>query len=108
LIAGADNLATDMTCAGATVVTISDLLLGRSLADNGGSTPTVALYPGSVAIDAGDDTLCAAPTGAPNYGAGGEDQRGVARPQAAHCDVGAFEQFPIRYFYLPLIPKDHP
>ncbi|MGX1566248.1 choice-of-anchor Q domain-containing protein [Streptomyces sp. NPDC055506] len=48
------------------------------LADNGGPTDTVALRPGSPALDAGD-------------GCPATDQRGVARPQGAACDIGAFE-----------------
>jgi hypothetical protein len=68
-----------------------------SLADNGGPTQTLALldasvlHPRSPAIDAGADTGCP-PT----------DQRGVARPQGAHCDIGAFELM-IARIYLPLI-----
>ena len=59
-------------------------LLGP-LADNGGPTKTHALLAGSPAIDAGDDAICAvAPVS-------GKDQRGVVRPQGAHCDLGAFE-----------------
>ncbi|MBN1976210.1 MAG: DUF11 domain-containing protein [Anaerolineae bacterium] len=54
-------------------------LLGP-LADNGGDTQTHALLPGSPAIDAG---TCA--------GAPAADQRGVARPQGAGCDIGAYE-----------------
>ena len=54
-------------------------LLGP-LQDNGGFTKTMALLPGSPAINAGDDAKC--PT---------TDQRGVARPQGAHCDIGAYE-----------------
>ena len=50
------------------------------LQDNGGFTQTMALAVGSPAIDAGDDTNC--PT---------TDQRGVARPQSSHCDIGAYE-----------------
>jgi hypothetical protein len=50
-----------------------------ALAGNGGPTETLALSPGSPAIDAGD-AGCAA-----------TDQRGVARPQGAACDIGAFE-----------------
>jgi CSLREA domain-containing protein len=50
------------------------------LQDNGGPTPTMALLAGSPAIEAGDDSSCPA-----------VDQRGVARPQGAHCDIGAFE-----------------
>jgi hypothetical protein len=55
-------------------------LLGP-LADNGGPTDTQALLPGSPAIDAG------AADGCPRY-----DQRGVARPQGAGCDIGAYER----------------
>jgi hypothetical protein len=51
-------------------------------------TQTVPLLPGSPAIDAGDDTTCSA---AVPGGAGGKDQRGIARPQGTHCDIGAFE-----------------
>jgi len=51
-----------------------------SLANNGGSTATFALWPGSPAIDAGDDTSCPA-----------DDQRGATRPQGTHCDIGAYE-----------------
>jgi hypothetical protein len=56
----------------------SDPLMGP-LADNGGSTPTHALLPGSPAIDAIPQENCALPT----------DQRGTAR--TAPCDIGAFE-----------------
>ncbi len=60
------------------------------LADNGGATLTHALLPGSMAIDAGDCSVSAGPEFAPV----GEDQRGVARPQGAACDIGAFEKVP--------------
>ena len=63
---------------------LADLHLG-SLADNGGSTQTIALGSGSAAIDAGLDAVCAA---AP---VNGKDQRGVKRPGGAHCDAGAYE-----------------
>jgi hypothetical protein len=56
-----------------------DPLLGP-LANNGGPTQTHALLVGSPAIDAAEDSLCPA-----------TDQRGVARPQGAKCDIGAFE-----------------
>lgn len=57
------------------------------LEDNGGSTLTHALLPGSPAIDAGNP---AAP------GSGGNaceatDQRGISRPQGISCDMGAYE-----------------
>jgi CSLREA domain-containing protein len=51
-----------------------------ALADNGGPTKTMALTAGSPAIDAADDADCPA-----------TDQRGVARPQGPHCDIGAYE-----------------
>jgi len=46
----------------------------------GGGTLTLPLLPGSRALDAGDATACPA-----------TDQRDVARPQGAGCDIGAFE-----------------
>jgi hypothetical protein len=54
-----------------------------SLADNGGPTKTMALNAGSPAINAGTNTGCPS-----------TDQRGVARPQGAHCDIGAYELAP--------------
>jgi hypothetical protein len=52
------------------------------LHDNGGPTQTMALAPGSAAIDQ-----------VPATGAGcaPTDQRGVQRPQGPACDIGAFE-----------------
>lgn len=52
----------------------------QALANNGGNTLTMALALTSPAVDAGSDALCTA-----------VDQRGVARPQLAGCDIGAFE-----------------
>jgi len=52
----------------------------RPLAANGGATPTHALRSSSPAINAAIDCF-----GQP------VDQRGVARPQGAACDIGAFE-----------------
>ncbi len=52
------------------------------LGDYGGPTQTIPLLPGSPAIDGG--------TGATG-GCPATDQRGVARPQEAACDIGAFE-----------------
>jgi hypothetical protein len=78
------NLVVDATCAvpgpaGSDLI-IADAKLGP-LADNGGPTRTHALLPGSPALNAADGTLCPA-----------VDQRGVARPQGAGCDIGAYEQ----------------
>jgi hypothetical protein len=50
------------------------------LGSNGGFTQTIPLRPGSSAIDTGDNAFCPA-----------TDQRGVARPQASGCDIGAYE-----------------
>jgi len=50
------------------------------LADNGGPTLTMALLPGSPAIDAGDTSLAPA-----------TDQRGFPRPAGLAADIGAFE-----------------
>ncbi|MHB8646421.1 MAG: beta strand repeat-containing protein [Thermomicrobiales bacterium] len=61
-----------------------------SLGNNGGPTQTIPLLVGSPAIGGADSTVCAAAT--PN-GAGGIDQRGVARP-ANQCSIGAFEPQP--------------
>jgi predicted outer membrane repeat protein len=51
-----------------------------SLADNVDFTQTMALLPGSPAIDAGSDSACPR-----------RDQRGIRRPQGSHCDIGAYE-----------------
>jgi len=54
-----------------------------AVASNGGPTQTMALPPGSPAIDA----IPAATAGC----TGTTDQRGIARPQGTGCDIGAFE-----------------
>jgi LPXTG-site transpeptidase (sortase) family protein len=56
-----------------------------SLANNGGFTQTMALLPGSPAIDAGNNTVCATSP------VSGLDQRGTTRPQGSTCDIGAYE-----------------
>jgi len=65
----------------------SDPLLGP-LQNNGGATPTFLPGIGSSAIDNGLDIVCSAGP------AHARDQRGVARPQGAHCDIGAVEVQP--------------
>ena len=58
------------------------------LRDNGGPTRTIALQPGSPAIDA-------IPSGMNGCGTTiTTDQRGVNRPQGSGCDIGAFELVP--------------
>lgn len=73
------------TCTG---VQDADPLLG-TLADNGGFGQTMLPGSGSPAIDAGDDASCPA-----------TDQRGVPRPQGAHCDIGAVEVVPPHRCYV--------
>lgn len=74
-------------------------LLGP-LADNGGSTHTMALLPGSPAIDAGSNAQC------PSV-----DQRNVRRPQDGdlngpdECDIGAYE-VAIQQLFVPIVFKN--
>ena len=58
-----------------------------------GSTQSMALDDGSAAIGAAVGSICVAPVGPPGFGAGGVDQRGVAR-LLADCDSGAYERTP--------------
>jgi len=59
---------------------ISTAPLLAPLGTYGGTTKTLALLPGSSAIDGGNAAYCPA-----------TDQRGIARPQGSACDMGAFE-----------------
>ena len=85
------NLADDTTC-GMGFGDASALLLGE-FGNYGGSTSTFPLLPGSSAIDAGDDAPCPA-----------TDQRGVARPQGAGCDIGAYEAAPVLAIAKSVLP----
>jgi beta-glucanase (GH16 family) len=81
VVSGGHNVVQDASCNPvANDVILGDAMIGP-LAGNGGPTLTHALLPGSPAIDAAGDAACPA-----------TDQRGVARPQGAGCDVGAFER----------------
>ena len=93
---GGGNLSyPDTTCPGIN----SDPMLGP-LQNNGGPTQTMALLPGSAAIDAANDAICAAPP------VNNLDQRGITRPQGPHCDIGAYEaMLPSTRAYLPLIMR---
>jgi hypothetical protein len=55
------------------------------LADNGGPTWTVALKPGSPAMDAGNDAVLGSPFNLTT------DQRGEPRKNGSHVDIGAYE-----------------
>jgi hypothetical protein len=78
---GGHNLSSDGTCGftGTGSMNNTDSRIGP-LANNGGPTLTMALLPGSPAIDAAD------PAAAPAI-----DQRGFPRPAGAALDIGAFE-----------------
>jgi len=80
-----NNLTDDDTCGFTepTDLVVADAMLGP-LQNNGGPTETHDLLPGSPAIDAGSMD-CPPPD---------TDQRGVARPQGAACDIGAVEYLP--------------
>ncbi|MGH8460479.1 MAG: choice-of-anchor Q domain-containing protein [Stenotrophobium sp.] len=84
ITSGSNNLITDTTCGTKTLVNNSATTLGAlnlgPLGNNGGPTQTIALLPGSVAIDAGTSN-----------GAPATDQRGALRPQGAGFDIGAYE-----------------
>ena len=82
---GGDARSTNFTPSGSDIVPSQVLvaILDTTLADNGGSTLTHALAPGSPARDAAGDSGLAT------------DQRGVTRPQGAADDIGAFEMEPL-------------
>jgi len=71
-----------VTCSTAPIGT--DPHLGP-LQDNGGFTPTMMIGAGSSAINTGLDSACV------DVPVNALDQRGVARPLGAHCDIGSVE-----------------
>lgn len=75
------NLSSDLTCAFTNQGSLNrtDPKLGP-LTDQGGPTPTMALLPGSPAIDGGTEA-----------GSPVTDQRGLPRPIGIAPDIGAFE-----------------
>jgi predicted outer membrane repeat protein len=77
---GANNLVSDGDWTTSMSKTIVGLALLGTLQDNGGPTWTMALLPGSPAIDAGTAIRGI-----------WTDQRGVGRPQGSAFDIGAFE-----------------
>ena len=93
------NLASDASCAfGGTGDLNSTNLLLDPLANNGGSTMTHALLPGSPAIDAVPLASCTVST----------DQRGESRPQGAACDIGAFELVQVLTVAIDIKPGTFP
>lgn len=75
------NLSSDGTCAFSNAGSLNNTDAKLAvLANNGGPTLTLALQPGSPAIDAGDNAAGIT-----------EDQRGLPRPIGAATDIGAFE-----------------
>ncbi len=90
---GGSNLSyPDTTCPGIN----GDPKLGP-LQNNGGPTQTMALLPGSAAVDAANDAICAAAPVA------NRDQRGFFRTWGPHCDIGAYEMVQATdYLYLPI------
>lgn len=87
------NISDDTTCAIFLIrdndfAPHTDPGLDTALKDNGGPTQTVALLPGSVAVDAIQPADCAVEA----------DQRGISRPQGKGCDIGAYEATP--HFYI--------
>ena len=91
IVDGGHNLSSDGSCGFTNAGSLNNAnpLLGP-LMDNGGSTFTMALLPGSPAIDAGDN-LAAPPA----------DQRGVPRPAGLACDIGAYECGPPEIIVSP-------
>ena len=89
------NLSDDGTCAGYFTQTgdMNNIPAGLDpggLKNNGGPTQTIALLPGSPAVDAipvSPVNYCTDVTGMPVT----TDQRGITRPQGPACDIGAFE-----------------
>ncbi|MDM8559354.1 choice-of-anchor Q domain-containing protein [Candidatus Parabeggiatoa sp. HSG14] len=75
-----NNLIKDGTCSGGATGFVSGDPLLSSLADNGGTTQTMALLVSSPAINAGDNAACET-----------TDQRGETRPKHTTCDIGAYE-----------------
>jgi hypothetical protein len=86
VVDGGYNVDDDGTCgftrATGSLPNTNPLLDPAGLRDNGGPTQTIALQPGSPAVDLVGQDACAPPT---------TDQRGVGRPQGEACDSGAFE-----------------
>lgn len=69
---------------GTNIITASPAL--GTLSSNGGYTQTIPIGGASSALDTANATYCP-----------GTDQRGISRPQACGCDIGAYELTPIAW-----------
>jgi hypothetical protein len=94
---GTNNLIRTQSGFAGSIVSTADPMLA-ALGNYGGPTPTMALLPGSPAIDAGTD---AAVTNPPFSGPPFTDQRGPGFPRVlgAHVDIGAYELTPNADFW---------
>jgi hypothetical protein len=85
---GANDVTVDPTQVTSTVL--------EPLADNGGTTLTHALLPGSPAIDGADDAVCTDPATVDSV-----DQRGQTRVgRGLACDIGSIEDDPLAVYYF--------
>lgn len=96
-VTGSNNLVTDTASAGGLANGTNGNIVGTDpnlgvLADNGGPTLTHAIFPGSVALNAG-------------YASGGvtQDQRGLNRTYGSGPDIGAYEWAPTSNFSLAVL-----
>jgi predicted outer membrane repeat protein len=83
---GGHNIDDDGSCGFSTGITHPQLD-PAGLKSHGGPTQTIALEPGSPAVDAGDESVCAV------LPVNNLDQRGYGRPGAGatRCSIGAYE-----------------
>ena len=97
LIEGPIGIGSFTTGVNGNIVGVNPML--GPLAYNGGPTETMALLPGSPAIDAGDSTI---PGGTALVAPYSTDQRGAQRIKGAAVDIGAFEYGPQIIFVTSL------
>ena len=102
ITSGGYNLAEDSTCgfAAAGDQQGTEAMLGP-LQDNGGPVNTIALLPGSPALEAGNPAV----PGSGGTACAATDARLVARPVGERCDIGAFESDYPYSLFLPLIVR---
>ena len=88
LTADSHNIDSDGTCGDATQKTVGEIGL-NPLQDRKGPTHTMKPGSTSAALDTGDNAVCAAAVGAPNYERA--DWTAASSVRKAHVDVGAYE-----------------